>query len=76
MKNSIEVGHLLILSREKNFKSGYIASLNQKQKFVITIVLIVLGNDGAKQQCRQVSMSYVIIFYKKIIWKKFTCYKN
>ena len=42
-----------------NFKSGYITSLNQKQKFVIIIVLIVLGNDGTKRYCKLVSMSYL-----------------
>ena len=35
--------------RRKIFRSGYIASLNPKKKFVIINVLIVLENDGAKQ---------------------------
>ena len=37
------------LCQEKKIKLSYIASLNQNQKFVIIIVLIVLGNDGTQQ---------------------------
>ena len=55
MKNSIEVDHLVVMSEEKKIKSGYFTWLNQKQKFVIIIVLIVLGNDGAKQVNSNVS---------------------
>ena len=64
-KSSVEVGHLAVKSRRKKFKSGYIGSLNQKQKFVIIIVVSVLENDGAKQQCQLISMSYATIPYKK-----------
>ena len=47
--------------------------LNQKQKFFVNIVLSVLGNDGAKQKCQLVSMSYLsyIAVSKRNISKKF-----
>ena len=48
MKNSIKLGHPAVMSEEKKCKSGYIALLNQKQKFVVIIVLFVLENDSAK----------------------------
>ena len=38
----------MLLPKEKFFKLGYTALLNQKQKFAL-IVLIVLENDAAKQ---------------------------
>ena len=47
--NSIKVGYLADMSREKNFNQVIKASPNQKQKFVIIIVLIFVENDGAKQ---------------------------
>ena len=76
MKNSTEVAsrpsrsYVRRSQEKKSFKSGYKASLNQQRKFVIVIVLIVLGNDAvvlnsnvSKYQC----LIYDIIPYEKII---------